>query len=350
LEEIRYDAPQRPTKEAAMDTRIRTIVVGVAAMHEQHPRVAPAGEDPVLASAVRLAEQLGAQLHVVQCIEVPDPVRSAYTHAVYGDTSANRRQLDAEHHLQELVERCGYDRIRCHVVEGSPSRRLCHLATEFGADLLIVGATRRGWLWSNILGSTAEHVLRRAAVPVLVLRRPRGKGEASHRVLMTTDLSAVSSAVIETGLGLVESLFGAQPVEFRSLLTSGYANTMLRHIPPETMVADVRRRHARFLEHVDSHGHRLVPRLRWGNASTEIVREAGEWHADLVVLGTHSRLGTSRWLLGSTAAAVLRGLSCDALVIPARVATARRTASAGVEPFAGAEERSPSKVHPLVEA
>ncbi len=40
-----------------------------------------------------------------------------------------------------------------------------------------------------------------------------------------------------------------------------------------------------------------------------IVKEAENWHADLIVLGTHGRSGLSRLLLGSTAEEVIRKTS-----------------------------------------
>jgi nucleotide-binding universal stress UspA family protein len=35
-----------------------------------------------------------------------------------------------------------------------------------------------------------------------------------------------------------------------------------------------------------------------------IVREASNWHAQLIVMGAHGRRGMSRWLLGSVAGRV----------------------------------------------
>jgi nucleotide-binding universal stress UspA family protein len=37
-----------------------------------------------------------------------------------------------------------------------------------------------------------------------------------------------------------------------------------------------------------------------------IVRDVGEWNADLLVLGTHGRRGLARWFLGSVAARTAR--------------------------------------------
>jgi nucleotide-binding universal stress UspA family protein len=60
---------------------------------------------------------------------------------------------------------------------------------------------------------------------------------------------------------------------------------------------------------------------------------ATEWHADLIVMGTHGRRGFRRLVLGSVAERVLRSASCPVLMIPAQAADmpAGSTASASDE-------------------
>lgn len=48
-----------------------------------------------------------------------------------------------------------------------------------------------------------------------------------------------------------------------------------------------------------------------------IDREAGDWHADLIVIGTHGRSGMNRLLLGSVAEGVVRGTSVPVLLVRA---------------------------------
>src|SRR5690606_39535490 len=69
--------------------------------------------------------------------------------------------------------------------------RSLDVAEEVGADLIVVGATRRGTLARTILGTTAQRVVRAARVPVLVNRRPGHS--PMRRVLLTTDLSEGSA-------------------------------------------------------------------------------------------------------------------------------------------------------------
>ena len=63
-----------------------------------------------------------------------------------------------------------------------------------------------------------------------------------------------------------------------------------------------------------------------GDAAVEILSAAAAWPADLIVMGTHGRVGLERWILGSVAQAVLRNARCPVLT----VAGARRDEHAAV--------------------
>ena len=56
--------------------------------------------------------------------------------------------------------------------------------------------------------------------------------------------------------------------------------------------------------------------MRLGLAATEILAEAKEWEADLLVMGTYGTTGLSRFLIGSVAETVARNAPCDVLLIP----------------------------------
>ncbi|CAB3757793.1 universal stress protein [Paraburkholderia humisilvae] len=49
-----------------------------------------------------------------------------------------------------------------------------------------------------------------------------------------------------------------------------------------------------------------------------IQRAAQEYHADLIVMGTHGRRGFQRFVLGSVAERVVRGAPCPVLLVPLR--------------------------------
>lgn len=55
--------------------------------------------------------------------------------------------------------------------------------------------------------------------------------------------------------------------------------------------------------------------VREGLVAQEILEEAKEWGADLIVLGTHGRRGLSRFLLGSVAQRVAAHAKCSVEII-----------------------------------
>ncbi|NYJ04156.1 universal stress protein [Petropleomorpha daqingensis] len=62
------------------------------------------------------------------------------------------------------------DQVSQHVVMGHPATVLLDASAH--ADLLVVGSRGRGGFTGMLLGSTSQHVIARAACPVVVVRAP----------------------------------------------------------------------------------------------------------------------------------------------------------------------------------
>lgn len=294
----------------------RTIVVGVAALDEL---------DAALAHAVRLADGIGARLHVVHVVETPDttvfagggPFALASLDSVsLARAYATRIGEDLLPRLEAQVRRFAQDptRISVHALAGVPHAQLTSFASEVEADLLVVGATRRDRIWREFLGTTAERVLRGSRVPVLVLQGPIF--QPVKRVLMTTDLSDLSAGVHDRAVEVLEMLFPQDPPALRSLLVVEPGAALASSLPIETVEQLGRAAVERFLAERRP-GPVVEARARVGDPRDEIIVEAQAWQADLLVLGTHGRKGLSRYVFGSVAAAVLRDANRNALVIPA---------------------------------
>lgn len=55
--------------------------------------------------------------------------------------------------------------------------------------------------------------------------------------------------------------------------------------------------------------------LAEGDPKSQIIDVAGNWHADLIVLGSHGRHGLNRFLMGSVSEAVVRHAHCSVEII-----------------------------------
>jgi len=274
---------------------IRRLVAGVATLRP---------DDPALVAGLRLSARLGAELHLVHVASPGTPSGSF-------DLARQRRVL------QGVVERVApgataTGRVLCLVVTGAPERRLLDFADEVEADLLVLGTTRRTALASAMLGTTAGHVIRGSRTPVLVVREPLP--DRPLRVLLTTDLSRHAAFAHSWGGVLAGALCAPEAAEMRSLFVDTPvvgelpASRDQVHLHAERELVDFLR--------VEVPPTLSTPRLRRGDPTAEIVREAQEWDADLLVLGTHGRRGAERLFLGSVAETVLRHAPCAALVIP----------------------------------
>ncbi len=59
-----------------------------------------------------------------------------------------------------------------------------------------------------------------------------------------------------------------------------------------------------------------------GDPKSKIIDGAAEWHADLIVLGSHGRTGMGRFLMGSVSDAVARHARCSVEIV--RIVSRRR--------------------------
>ncbi|MEX2571100.1 MAG: universal stress protein [Gemmatimonadota bacterium] len=291
-----------------MDGQIRHIVLGVAEI---------ADGDPHLGPAVELAESLGATLHVVHAYRLPDPAPYPTIESVVLNQEAVQQihegvQARLEGEVRKISES---DRIVCRAVPAPADGAILKVVEDVGADLVMVGATRRGAIGRKILGTTAQRISRASGVPVLVSRR-RDLYPVS-RVLLTSDLSELSAKVHVRGLQILERLAAPERVELRSLLVYGSEIPFPPPVSQHRILAAAEGKLNEFLEPIRAAGTAIDARVREGDADEAIIEEAAEWPADLLILGTHGRTGASRFLIGSVAEAVLRSAPCNVLLIPA---------------------------------
>jgi len=286
---------------------VKTIVVGIAGVSKP---------DPLIPPAIEIAERIGATLHFVLVCGLPDPLLEAYARDGYlgehfGENYTGNLRNRLESHVRAISSS---DKIVCHAVLGPTSESLCEQAELLNADLIIVGGTRSGRFMRKFLGSTAERVIRGSRIPVLVLRKPFAR--PLERVLLTTDLSEFSAGVHERGSELVHALFPEDQPHLRSLLVIWHDLAM----PSPLVNVDMRRvassELSDFLAQANRRGEQVEGKVRMGQPTDEINSEAGEWPADLLVIGTHGRSGASRFLLGSVAENTIRATEGNVLVLP----------------------------------
>ena len=71
----------------------------------------------------------------------------------------------------------------------------------------------------------------------------------------------------------------------------------------------------RMREHAEMHGTKIAVHTPEGSPGEEIVRVAGEVHADLIVLGAHEKSLVRRLLVGSVSGYVIENSSVSTLIV-----------------------------------
>jgi universal stress protein E len=283
--------------------------------------------EEVLTWAHQLARQAGASLQVVHAFRYGDPVVDAYELLGRGGSDAFEAysELVRFRLLDRLQELGGEVEMHAVVDDGEPGTVVAEYAARAGSGLIVVGSPRRG-LAGQLLGSTAERVVRVAPVPVLVLRD--GAPPAAPRVLLATDLSPFGVGIVQRTAETLRALSGSAAPELCALMVAPYAPLMPPPVGGRRLEEIARFELRRFLAEQDLPW-AIDEQVRLGDPADEIVRAAREWKPDLLVVGTHAKRGLERVLLGSVAEGVLRRTRCAVLVVPPPLQRAADTPPVG---------------------
>jgi nucleotide-binding universal stress UspA family protein len=68
-------------------------------------------------------------------------------------------------------------------------------------------------------------------------------------------------------------------------------------------------------ETLRSHGMKVTTAVQQGDPKSMIIDASEEWHADLIVLGSHGRKALDRFLMGSVSEAIARHARCSVEIV-----------------------------------
>jgi len=193
------------------------------------------------------------------------------------------------------------------------------------ADLLVMGTHGRSGFQRLFLGSVTEKVMRQVSCPTLIVppRAPDIAPDAEvqfHRILCPTDFLASSLKAFEYAISMAE--------ETDAHLTLLHVSEMLAAVGQEpaidvdsfarlrgTTIAEARRRLGDLIPD-DARAYCTVDAVVVeGRAYREILCQAKEKRADLIVMGVHGRGAMDLLLFGSTTHHVLRASTCPVLIV-----------------------------------
>ena len=129
--------------------------------------------DEALTYALTLADQVGATARLVHVFDDPGAI-GLYSEGYVPLPAETRAEILAEirGQLTARAAATGRKDLPSEVLTGSPARTIVDAARQHQCDLIVMGTHGRHGMAHLLLGSVAERVVRTAACPVLVVRRP----------------------------------------------------------------------------------------------------------------------------------------------------------------------------------
>jgi nucleotide-binding universal stress UspA family protein len=293
------------------------------------PASLPPESDEALGFAVSLAHAFKAALFVCHCAGKPSLITIG---AAPPPSGGQVRKMLADSFARYLGRADDSRALRWKVVVESGKdvgEEIVREARALRTDLIVM-RSRRSRV-AALLGSTAEHVSRTAACPVLVIRPPEQCRTPNcsnvkprfSRVLVSHDFSSGSELALSYALSIAQ--------KYR-------ADLHLIHVLPE--VVEDEPELAWVQPGVESAYHRAARRLqnsvpeevyrwskvtnavRWGKPYREVLAYSRQNNIDLICMGAQGRDFGLEALFGSNVDRVLRQATCSVLIArPLRPAT-----------------------------
>ncbi len=278
--------------------------------------VAVDGSEPANAAfdhALDVASDCGAD---VRALYVADTNRDSVT--TVGTDVRDALEEEGEDVIESARERAAVRDVPFtgEIVQGEPGDAILSAVEERSADLVALGTSGKGAIRRFLLGSVAEHVIRRADVPVLSVRADEDV-RIEHpydSILVPTDGSEHASRAMKRAVELARrhdaTLHVLSVVDVMAVGVDVRADLLIDQLEERAREA---------VEDAGAEageaGVDVVTDTIVGSIPREIRSYAEENEIDLLAMGTHGRRGVDRVLLGSVTERVLRTAPAPVLTV-----------------------------------
>jgi nucleotide-binding universal stress UspA family protein len=276
--------------------------------------------EQALPLASQIARRAGAGLRLA-CVVPPHNAHYPVPHPPWDERAA---LAEAAWRVRRAAPGC---QVQTALLDGPVAQTLADHAAAVDTDLMVLTTHGRGAFSRFWLGSVTDELVRRTAVPLLILR-PEDAGRTDltadvpiHRVVVPLDGSALAEAVLRPAADLAR-LYGAA-VELFTVIAPlpavGPDGLVLTPPGADAALLDGLVRQAEqaleaAAERLRREGLTVTTRVvihdRVAAAVLDEVRPG-----DVVALATHGRRAVARWFLGSVADKLIRGAAVPVLVV-----------------------------------
>jgi nucleotide-binding universal stress UspA family protein len=281
--------------------------------------------ETVLPLAALLAQQNQAKLILFHVIEQHPPDTVHGEHHLTDENEASTYLVEVSHSLPNnvLIDRHVHTSAEKNVAESIVAH-----SKELGVDLIVMCAHGQSGLQKRIFGNIAQHVLTMGAVPVLLLSPEKEMisesctcqcilvpldGDPDHEagLEMAAELAKTCHASLHLVMVIHElsTLPGEQAASAMLLPTATSALLEMGCEEGELYLAELM---GKLLDQQIP----VTGEVQRGDPAKEIIRAAKEFHADMIVLGTHSKTAMDAFWSGSVTPKIATQTHLPLLLVP----------------------------------
>jgi nucleotide-binding universal stress UspA family protein len=295
--------------------------------------------EQALPLATGLVRMWGSRLRLVS-VHTPATTWNAGGEFPLVDHDLDQQLREQEQsYLTEVAARITADGdldIECTVLDGRVAEAIVNFVQQTRTDMVVLTSHGRGGLGRIVLGNTADQLVRRLEVPVLVVRAGQDAQQGPHRILVPLDGSALSDSIMEQAKTVARvtrsELLLAMILQPLPILLPPFL------WPPEKLTEprELRERAGRtYLElwkkQLAGEGFAVQSRVRTARkVAKEILQLVKDEECGMIAMATHGASGLDRVMLGSVTDQVLRHAQVPVLVLrPVLPASAKDESLAG---------------------
>ena len=281
--------------------------------------------DQCIEKVVKLAKLFDAEVVPVHIIDYTALSMYAPISIYQQDIKEAREKMDV---LCSILKNKNIKTCKPIVKLGDIADTILEQSQEMDVNMIVMGANKKSKIEKFFLGSTAEKVVKKSSVPVL-LNHPNDHSHKFKKILCAIDLSPSSEQVVKTaiklarildseieflhvdksGLGLKEVIDGIRVMYLGDDLDEVNRNYK-EHINSLTKEVNT------YLEQFDKQNLQSTVTVRTGNPESAIVDAALLEKDVLLVMGAHGHSGIIHdYIIGSTTDQLLRTTPCSMLTL-----------------------------------
>jgi nucleotide-binding universal stress UspA family protein len=295
--------------------------------------------EQALPLALSIARRCGASLEVAHVHETLAPL---YSQSMAGMEGIFDKELRAQRtaYLGAVVKRLASQTkvpIEPAFLEGAVVEAILDRVSARKIDLIVMTTHGHGPVARFWLGSVADHLVRHAPAPILLVR-PReekpgsltqSKESVFRKVLISLDGSSLSESILNEAVPLARAM-QAELLLLRVIQPAVIGNLAIPEpttgIIAPSVIEKLEAWHKQRQQEAADYLEKIAGTLRSSSLTVRtcvvsheqpavaILNEARNQGADVIAIETHGRSGLSRFILGNIADKVIRGSSVPVLV------------------------------------